>query len=58
MWCKWGETEIRTRFWWRNVKEDVGLEKIILKWVLNGVAGKNWVNLTEDWDTLMDFRMP
>jgi len=32
---------MRTQFYRRNAKEDVGLNKIILKWMLNGVGGTN-----------------
>jgi hypothetical protein len=55
--------EMRTGFWWRNLKEDYYVEdlvidgRIILKW-----TGFIWVSTGDNWragvNTVMNFRVP
>jgi hypothetical protein len=70
MWHVWGRGEVRTGFWWGNLREHWGDPdvdgRIILRWIFRkwqGVVG--WMELAQDRDrwravvsAVMNFRVP
>jgi hypothetical protein len=53
----WGRREVRTGFWWGNLKESDHLEEpgvdgtILLRWIFIGLnADMNWIDLARDRD--------
>jgi hypothetical protein len=51
MWHVWERREMRTRFWWENLKErnlfeDLGIsDKVILKQISVKMQRVDWINL-------------
>jgi len=67
-----GREEVRTGFWWGNLRERVHLEdpgvdwKIILRWIFGKCdGGTDWIDLAQDRDkwralvkAVMELRVP
>jgi len=56
-----GRGEVRTEFWWGNLRgrdllEDLDLDgRIILKQILNGMGDVEWIELAQDVDNRRAF---
>ena len=59
--------EVHMGFWWGDPRGNIGVERIILKWIFMelGVGGTNWIDLAQDRDrwralvnAVMNLRVP